>query len=264
MQWSCLWQRRKLSALAASGELLPQGSPHARHAAQCPECARDLEWYVAADRALALSLTAPQPSGDCADATWARLIAARRQRSYLWPAILASAATCAVAVLVLRAPSAPVVQTAVHPSLAASIPPARVTNSPAVRAHRAVAAVPSERRAIHRRRIRLARVSRGPHPAAAPTAESVTPPVSLTRLAYWYECRGDFRSAADAYGQAAQIHPTDSLLFDAGRTSECAGDTAQAVDYYARMLKCGATPNTQPRQDTDSERGTEPWNDTSV
>ncbi len=84
--------------------------------------------------------------------------------------------------------------------------------------------------------------------------------VSLDQIASWYEYQGDYRSAAAAYAQAARERPTDSLVFNAGRASECAGDVAQAIVYYARVLKHEREQEAQPKQDSQPKKGTWRWN----
>jgi hypothetical protein len=50
-------------------------------------------------------------------------------------------------------------------------------------------------------------------------------------------------------------------VFNAGRTSECAGNVAQAVEYYTRILKREREQEPQPKQDSQPKKGTWQWNE---
>jgi hypothetical protein len=69
----------------------------------------------------------------------------------------------------------------------------------------------------------------------------------------WFETRGDYLHAATAYGQAYQEQKDPTLAFAAGRSAECGGDIAQAVDYYAQLLSRKPEAGKQP------EKGSYRW-----
>ncbi len=95
--------------------------------------------------------------------------------------------------------------------------------------------------------------------AGPPSAQKQT--VTWDQMASWYEYQGDYRSAAAAYVQAVRESPTDSRVFNAGRTSECAGDVAQAIEYYARFLKHEREQESHSQQEVPPTKGTSLWNE---
>lgn len=69
----------------------------------------------------------------------------------------------------------------------------------------------------------------------------------------WWEARGDYLQASAAYGRAYEERNDPSLAFAAGRSAECAGNVAQAVEYYTQLLSKKPEASKQP------EKGSYRW-----
>lgn len=279
MRGPCRRWRHALAAHAAEERTAPEDRPNralARHLAACPACTREFDGLRAMRRGLAESLVAAEASDGFADAVWERLSACTPGRGSAIRAVAVAVAFCGlIAVLVRPVPPLdmrPQARSVSAQTAASAAGRLKTAIHSLATASAGLAASPSKKRPLYRRRLRFARVKPRPsrqiveqHRAVVasknPPAPSLTG--SLVRLAFWYECRGDYQSASAAYGQAARERPTDSLLFDAGRTSECAGDVERAVEFYARMLKRELRQDLQPRQDSEPRRGTRPWNENS-
>lgn len=76
----------------------------------------------------------------------------------------------------------------------------------------------------------------------------VDPVVAWTRWGAYYEYHGDYRSAEAAYAQALDKSRDPALVFSAGRAAECAGDVAQAVGFYTRILSQPSKTDNQPKK----------------
>lgn len=59
---------------------------------------------------------------------------------------------------------------------------------------------------------------------------------SWTEWGCYFESRGDYGSAAKAYGRAYAEQPNPVLAYEAGVDSERVGDIAQALEHYANVL----------------------------
>jgi tetratricopeptide (TPR) repeat protein len=143
--------------------------------------------------------------------------------------------------------------------LAASKPEKKYANNPAPIRHRRVRFIHDKQMMAHMKTIKPGAGAQ--LVSATKTYSSGRQPVSWEQTAFWYEYQGDYRSAAAAYEQAAPERPTDSVMFNAGLASECAGDVAQAIEYYARVLKHERQQESQSKQDSQPKKGTRKWNE---
>jgi len=285
MKIACLRYKRALARVTAADRAIPTVGALARHLESCEECTRELAWLRAAHHDLQISLTAEQVGAGFEEATWARLSAeahSRRSRTgVVMAASAACAATLAVALLVRKAPAPTRVPTPERTSSVSTKPSANIGVEPfAEKKHivkplsgTGMAATHSEKNTSDRptpqrhRRIRLTHqkhllAHRNRKQAAASLASTSnkhspgTQPIPWEQLASWYEYQGDYRAAEATYVQAVRVAPTEARLFNAGRTSECAGDVAQAIAFYTHVLKHAHEQESPSRQDLPAEKET--------
>jgi tetratricopeptide (TPR) repeat protein len=285
MKLACLRFRRALAEYAATDREIPPDGKLAKHLAVCEGCSREMDWFRAAHNGLEQSLTAEQASAGFTDAAWVRFSApAQPRRSFA--AVLAFSSTAfvaAIAIVIFWKPQPPMQVTASIPTAPAVKKTAAssvteqidIMTNFAKPTHRNVPAItrPEKGRShkpasIQHRRVfikhRMAHKTRSKSGAQIASASGTHPvklqPFSWVQVASKYEYLGDYRSAAAAYARAARERPVDSLVFNAGRTYECAGNVAQAVEYYTRILK-NEREQTQPKQDSQPKKGTWQWNE---
>jgi tetratricopeptide (TPR) repeat protein len=286
MKLACLRFRRALAEYAATGRAIPADGKLAKHLAVCNGCSRELDWFRAAHNGLEQSLTAEQASAGFTDAAWARFSAPAQPRRSFSAILALSSTACAVviALVVFWKPQPPMQVTASIPTAPAVKKTAvnSVTeqidimttfakpthrNAPAItrpekgRSHKP-ASIRHRRVFIKHRIAHKTRIKSGAQIASASGTHSArTQPFSWVQVASRYEYLGDYRSAAAAYARAARERPVDSLVFNAGRTYECAGNVAQAVEYYTRILKHERDKEPQLKQDSQPKKGTWQWNE---
>ena len=229
MKRACLRFKRALAEYAAADQAIPSAVALAKHLAVCKACARELEWFRAAHRHLAESLTAePAPTG-FADATWARFCtSARHRRSSIATIALASAACAAMVAVVILAQNprtltpleSPRPTAAAGTTLAtnnatglASVKtkPGKSTSRAVLEASRSPQKYASNPAPIRPRRVRFPHNRQRTSPrkpintgtGAQLASTSRTPPsrtqtISWDQMAVWYEYQGNYRSAAAA------------------------------------------------------------------
>lgn len=284
MKIACLRWKYTLAKYAAGNREIPPSGSLARHLAACRECSREFDWYCAAHRDLQRSLTAEKVAADFAAATWERFSAATPPRQSPAAIPLLSAA-CAAGIVVVLLWWKPWVPTRATPTLPVTVTTkatvsrtaeqlAMQTSAAKSTAGDSLSPTPSEQRYAenptqpHRRRGRTHApqhmVRRQPsrmdlRRIAVAKSPTGTQPASWEQMASWYESHGDYWAAAAAYGQAVRENPTENRVFDAGRTSECAGDMAQAIDYYARLLTQERAQKPHSRQDSTPAKGASQW-----
>lgn len=76
--------------------------------------------------------------------------------------------------------------------------------------------------------------------------------VQWTRWGAYYESHGDYQRAAAAYGTAYAERPEPDLALAAGSAAENAGDVAEALSYYCRVLN-------QSSEKQQPQKGKETW-----
>lgn len=291
MKIACLRCKRALAEYAATDRVIPTVGALAGHLAKCGECARERDWFQAAHRDLKSSLTAEQAAAGFTDSTWARFSASTRpHRSYIPVLALSSAACAAViaaAILVRNPRTPPLVPTPDSTASAATKPapdndirpfdgkanPGKptsgvgLTTSQSEQKSSLVPGLIRHHRVRHTDHKRIL-AYRKPIEAGATLVSTSRPhfpetqTISWDQMASWYEYQGDYRSAAAAYIQAAREDPTDSRVFNAGRASECAGDVAQAIEYYARFLKHEREQESHfKQQEAPPRKGAWQWNE---
>lgn len=262
MNLVCICVRRRLAALAASGTEMEPTSWPARHLAACPDCSRERRALASLAGGLA-STRLPEPDEqEFAAAVWRKIDAlpAPGHRAAWWqsPALLAAAAgACALALWMAREPAgvgviapprapASTARVGGPAGSVASISPASrpkadlLTTPPAAPAPRVrKPGVAKERTPV------IPKLRPGLNPAAArprrmlASAGSATTgsTVAWSDWGSYYEQKGDYRSAAYAYGMAHSEKRDPTTAFAYGRASEASGDLASAMDRYAAVLE---------------------------
>jgi len=272
----CEWRQRALARYAAQARSLPADSALANHLARCERCRRvwdDLR-RIAFD--LSRTLSAPSPSPTFMADVRERVAAARVPERRPLPLALSAAALCLLILVgvwwIRPGPvvhNSPVERVARQPDRSAqqAAAQASVSNSKRRRPQERTAAVAPRplRQAARRHAARIARAPRPPRRiiAHAPPESHAKRPARNQRPSWiawgaWFESWGDYRRAAAAYGRAFEQRPDPDTAFAAGRAAECAGDVAQALDYYSRLLDRAAGAKSPP------EKGTHLWNDTFI
>ncbi len=287
MNLTCYLIQRKLANEAITPLHDNSNASIERHIARCQPCRDRLELLQSLGNELRDCLSAPQPSSGFGDVTWDRLMAAAPTRPRFGALALtfgASVLLLAVIALTTRtgwyqqssAPTAiarstettkPNISRVAANNLRVETTHSKIpTVSPRLRhAPRARKRMDTSiRRSIRRPNIRrqlLARdtaVSNVAKPVSkmlSSVSASSTRTATWTQWAAWYESYGDYRSAEAAYAAALAVKPDPALEFHAGRAAECAGDVAQAVDYYSRILK------QEPRDQAGPKKGSMLWNE---
>jgi len=292
MKIACLRFKRALARITADDGEIPADGAIARHLESCEACARELAWFRSAGHALQKSLTAEQAGAGFTDATWARLSAAGRPRRSPVGVVMAVSAGCTAmivfALLIRHSPAptglpshdlTPTVSTKRVPNIgggsltekkipksplsgtgiAATHPEKNSSDPPAAIRHRRGVLPRGGRRIARRLRIKTATPLVSAADKHAPEAQ----PIPWEQIASWYEYQGDYRAAEATYLQAVRADPSEAHLFNAGRTAECAGDVAQAIEFYTHVLKHEHAQESPARQELPSEKETSPWNEHS-
>ena len=287
MNLQCYLIQRKLASLAVSSLSGRAVSRVEEHISRCDSCRGQLQKLENLSRELRDCIAAPQPSSGFCDITWDRLVTTAAVRPRPWISALAFGAAVVVVLTVgvwarqfsagsrspLPAPS-PIANSSQSRGANASAtethtngPPNKVANLPAKATPRPgsrTSTAKKIRRHYPKRILRPQVIARGPgmsnvwktgpksvQPQTTPLTQSAT----WTQWAAWYESYGDFRSAEAAYAAALAVTPDPALEFHAGRAAECAGDVAQAVDYYSRLLKQDS------RNEAGPKKGSMLWNE---
>jgi hypothetical protein len=262
MNLVCTCVRRRLAALTASGTEIGPASWLARHLAACPDCSLESRALASLAGDLA-SARLPEPDEQTfAAAVWRKVDAlpAPIRRAVWWqsPGLLAAAAgACAVALWMAREPArvditeqphspGSAVRAAGLAGTVASISPASrpkadlVTPPPAPPVPRVKkpTAAGSRTPAIPKLRPGLNPASARPRRMLASAASSTAgSTVAWSDWGSYYEQKGDYRSAAYAYGMAHSEKRDPTTAFAYGRASEASGDLASAMDRYAAVLE---------------------------
>ncbi len=283
----CRFVEKIAAESAVRGEASPPSQLAARHLDRCPKCRKALHGVLAIAHELStikLKIDAPNRF---ADEAWSKLQHAQAAREHAPTKRLALAAGIVVAAAALAvlvhslAPSKlsimplKVVQAKRQDTAAfarnetriAAVgetkkADANVRTAPSTRTARLKSAGPlkSPKTVRHKRRhlisgkamlaIRPATMPAKTHTSLTKVAaKSVIDPVTAWRKwGEYYEYRGDYWSAEAAYSRAVAKSSDPSLAFSAGRAAECAGDVAQAVDYYTRILKRANQTEHEPKK----------------
>ena len=277
----CHLRQRALSRLAVLGEDTSHSLWLAGHVRKCESCGVAWTEYRRLTEALSSAeLQTPMVSQDVAERVWNRVSVAPRLSTWS-RGVLAVCGTAlfAVAVItpfVLRTLSATAVDNGITTPATGRGPQnpgpviAKRLQSPQTpdrviqkKPQRVVDVDSGNNRQRHKiRPLIRARVvyasatKRSPEPAHPVAAKSFSVPDTTTWLtwAQAYEAQGEYEYAAKAYAYVAERSPDPGLAYQAGRASEYAGDTLQAVEYYARALKSARSERPQ------HEKGTSLWN----
>ncbi|MCX6358675.1 MAG: hypothetical protein NT029_02620 [Armatimonadetes bacterium] len=262
MNLVCTCVRRRLAALAASGADIEPTSWLARHLAACSDCSRERRALASLAGHLS-SARLPEPDEQAfAAAVWQKVDAlpAPIHRAAWWqsPGLLAAAAgACALALWMAREPAGVGVAAPPHGPVStaraggaagtvASISPASrpkadlLTTPPPAPVPQAKKPATSGSRAPVIPKLRpglnpaTARPRRMLASAGSATAGST---VAWSDWGSYYEQKGDYRSAAYAYGMAHSEKRDPTTAFAYGRASEASGDLASAMDRYAAVLE---------------------------
>ncbi len=287
MKIACRCIRSVLAQYAAADREIPPTGAVARHITVCAECSNELKWFRAAHRSLMETRTSEQASADFADSVWTRFSASGAPHRSLTPRFALSIAASVVAVMLminlrhLRTPvhndvsghsssmrvasrraagpaelfSAPMkINAMVDPDISKRVKK-RSDEPGLVRYRRA--------RLRHGKRMMARIVSKTNHTQLASASKAHSARKQLIpwdQVAAWYENQGDYRSAAAAYVHAAKEKPTDVRVFRAAQALEYAGDIAEAVEYYTRVLKHENDQESRPNKVLPIRKGTWQWN----
>jgi hypothetical protein len=286
MSLHCYFLRREIeqTAMTDGGIASPRLAVHLE---ACPKCRVLFQDSQAMACELTVALSIPEAGEDFVENVWRRIEQARPAPAKRWsPALVATAAVVViVTIIALRAntpPEVPDTPGRVSSGAAAQQLVKNVDDSDRVGAGETrkspagasagsrkspqKSATSGRHEPVVRPRRNRTRRSTGRRLSAPRTKRmlaSNTPQTTVKKqepvrpkwasLGAWFEARGEYMQAATAYGRAYQEGSDPSLAFAAGRSAECAGDVAQAVEYYTQILI------RKPEADKQPEKGSSLW-----
>jgi tetratricopeptide (TPR) repeat protein len=291
MRLLCKLRQRAYARAAVRGDSVGLPAHLAKHLKRCEACHQEWSALERLTVHLAQSLESPEPTSSFQQAVWDRIKAppAPPERAFVRFAPAAALLAFVTLLCILPWTIPPTKERSASLSLPMpSLPDAalqRYASAPTSRTSEAAkSAAPKALKPTRKRNVQTrakpspratkpeSRRSRRPRPsprylvrgakerpssriAAADTKSPVASKIQWTTWGAWYEASGDYRLAAAAYRRSLEEKNDPSVEFAAGRAAECAGDLAEALDSYSRILNQTSGAKAAP------EKGTLQWKD---